>query len=243
MGLDLTLGGLVLIAGIRGWLKGFVIQVIRLGGLISAVYVALPIRTQVKPYVVGQLPTMRPELLDRMLWWASAVVAYFVITGVASLIVAVARKPKYGIAEPNRGDQFAGFGLGTIKGLIAVSFLVAGLERYALPQIAKISWAEDQKKSSFAWDWNERYHPATRIWAAPPVQQFVNHVQKMGLMGPAEKTTEPEPDKGVQTASRNAPSLSLPGGLDTTGLDPEMARAVELIQKELESLAAPDQPD
>ena len=65
----------------------------------------------------------------------SAVGSYFVIVGVASLLVAVARRPTFGLDEPSRGDQFAGFGLGTAKGLIVASFVVAGLKNYALPQI------------------------------------------------------------------------------------------------------------
>ena len=237
MGLDLTLAGLLLIAGIRGWLKGFIIQAIRLGGLIAAVCVALPVRDQVKPYLVGQLPTMRPELLDRMLWWASAVVSYFIITGVASLIVAAARRPKFGISEANRSDQFAGLGLGVVKGFIAASFLLAGLEKYALPQIAKVSWADEQKKASQAWEWNDRYHPATRIWTAPPVQRFVKHIQKMGLMNPVE-TPEPEAEsaKPVQTASRS-PELSIPANSD---LDPQLQEAVEAIHKQLGDLATPN---
>ena len=42
MGLDLALGGLVLISAIRGWLKGFLVQAIRLAGLVASVYAAGP---------------------------------------------------------------------------------------------------------------------------------------------------------------------------------------------------------
>src|SRR5262245_50581505 len=164
MGLDLALGGLVLFTAIRGWLKGFVVQAIRLAGRVAPVYAAAPVRDQVKPYIVDQLPTMRPELFDRMLWWVSAVVGYFAIVGVASLLVAVSRRQTFGLAEPNRGDQFAGFGLGFLKGLVFASFVVAGLQKYGGEQIAKIDWAEVQKKESFAWMWHEQYRPAAKIW-------------------------------------------------------------------------------
>src|SRR4051794_4161085 len=80
MGLDLALGGLVLLTAIRGWLKGFLVQAIRLTGLVSSVYLAAPVRDQVKPYLAGYLPTMRPEVLDRLMWWGSLVVSYFVLT-------------------------------------------------------------------------------------------------------------------------------------------------------------------
>ena len=237
MGLDLALGGLVLLSAVRGWLKGFLIQAIKLVGLVASVYVAVPVRDPGKPYVVDYLPTMRPELVDRMLWWASAVVSYFVIVGIASLAVSVSRRQTFGIAEPNRGDQFAGLGLGLIKGLIVASFLVAALEKYAKPQIARIDWAGDQIKSSTSWDWNERYHPAAQIWSAPPVQRFVNHIQRMGLMSPPGKP-EPEPEKPMQTASRS-PKLSVPlTGLAprTDGLDPEMIRSVESLKSQLDAL-------
>ena len=264
MGLDLALGGLVLLAAIRGWLKGFLVQSIRLGGLVGSVYAAGPIRDQVKPYLAGQFPSMRPELLDRLLWWTSGVGAYFALVGVASLIVAVSRRQTFGMAEPNRGDQFAGFGLGVIKGLLLAAFVVAGLHRYAEPQIAQIAWAVEQKKESYAWQWNERYHPAARVWAAPPVQNFVHHIQKMGLMttpGLAPARPDPSAETAVQTASR-APKLTIPvdrpdatpmddprlplgrtkrSELDTTGLDPEIAATVESILSRLP--ASGDTPD
>jgi uncharacterized membrane protein required for colicin V production len=210
MGLDLVLGGLVLIAAIRGWLKGFMVQAIRLTGLVAAVYVAVPVRDQVKPYVIDYLPTIRPELVDRLLWWASAVASYLVIVGVASLAVAVSRRQTFGMPERSRADQFAGMGLGVMKGLIAAAFLVAAVQKYAQPQIEKVTWALEQTKESVCWDWNEKYHPAARIWSAPPVQKFVEHIQQMGLWSPSGKTgPEPEPEKPVQTASRT-PELNLP---------------------------------
>src|SRR6476469_3053070 len=146
MGLDLALGGLVLIAAVRGWMQGFLIQAIRLGGVVAAVYAAAPARDQAKPYVASYLPTIQPSLMDRGLWWACAVVSYFLIVGVASLVVAVGRRPRFGLDEPNRGDQFAGFGLGVLKGLVMTSFLVAGLTRYANWTFANISWAEQQTR-------------------------------------------------------------------------------------------------
>ena len=116
MGLDLALAGLVLVTAIRGWLKGFVAQAVRLVGLVSAVYVAAPIRDQVKPYAVSYLPTVRADLVDRLFWWVSACVAYFVLVGVTSLLVSVSKRPALGIKEPNRNDQFAGLSLGVMKG-------------------------------------------------------------------------------------------------------------------------------
>jgi uncharacterized membrane protein required for colicin V production len=237
MGLDLALGGLVLISAIRGWMKGFLVQAIRIGGLIAAVYAASPLREQAKPYVVEYLPTIQPSLLDRLLWWSAGVVSYFVIVGVASLTVAVARRPKYGIEEPNRGDQFAGFGLGVVKGLIVTSFLVAGLTRYAAWTFEKISWAERQTKESYAWEWNQKYRPAARMWAAPPVQQFVAHVQKMGLLPPERSKSDESKEEAppVQTASRT-PTLDLSSGETAVGSDLDTQRMLEDVERQLRSL-------
>ena len=238
MGLDLVLGGLVLLLAIRGWMKGFLVQAIRLGGLIAAVYAASPVREQAKPYIVQYLPTIQPSLLDRMLWWGSGVTSYFVLVGVASLAVGVARRPKFGMEERNRGDQFAGFGLGVVKGLIVTSFLIAGVARYSSWAFQQVSWAEKQTKESYAWEWNQKYRPASRIWAAPPVRQFVTHVQKMGLLPPesskmeeAENTEEPA---RVQTASRT-PTLELPAEAASSPPDVETARLLNDLQKQLDS--------
>jgi len=237
MGLDLALGGLVLISAIRGWMKGFLVQAIRLGGLIAAVYAAMPVRDQAKPYVVEYLPTIQPQLLDRLLWWSAAVLSYFVIVGVASLGVAVARRPKYGLEEPNRGDQFAGFGLGVLKGLIVTSFLVAGMTKYASWAFERISWAEKQTQESYAWEWNQKYKPAARIWAAPPVQQFVAHIHKMGLLPPEKSKSDEEKDEAspVQTASRT-PTLDLSSGGTPLGTDLDAPKMLEEINRRLREL-------
>ena len=236
MGLDLVLGGLVLISAVRGWMKGFLVQAIRLGGLIVAAYAASPLREQAKPYVVEYLPTIQPSLIDRLLWWSAAGFSYFAIVGLASLGVAVARRPKYGLEEPNRGDQFAGFGLGVVKGLIVTSFLVAGLTRYASWTFEKISWAERQTKESYAWEWNQKYRPAARMWAAPPVQQFVAHIQKMGLLPPeTSKSEEAKSEESpVQTASRT-PTLDLSSGESAVGTDVDTRRMLEEIDRQLRS--------
>ncbi len=133
MGLDLALGGLVLVMAIRGWLKGFLLQAIRLAGLVLCVYAADPVRDQIKPRVIGYLPTIRPELVDRMLWWSSAVAAYLIIVGLASLAVKLHRRQPYGMEEESRrGDQFAGSLLGIAKALVLAMFLVDGVEKYAI---------------------------------------------------------------------------------------------------------------
>lgn len=238
MGLDLALGGLVLVMAIRGWLKGFLLQAIRLAGLVLCVYAADPVRDQIKPRILGQLPTIRPELMDRILWWSSAVASYVILVGLTTLAVKLYRRQPYGgIAEPNRGDQFAGSMLGMAKAMLVATFLVAGLEKYALTHIKQIPWAAQQVETSRSMAWNDRFHPVPRIWSAPPVQHFVKHVQRMGLNRTDIAAPEESAPPPVRTASRT-PQLQLSAPqrharLDTSDLDPEVAEAIEAIQHEL----------
>ena len=160
------------------------------------------------------LPTIRPDLSDRLLWWIAAVASYFLIVGVASMIVAASRRNTFGLTEKNRRDQFAGFGLGVVKGLIIAAFAVAGIQEHGEPYLAKVDWAQDQTKRSVAWEWSEKYQPAWKIWTSQPVQLFVSHVQKNGLNPPVKgekpvkESAEPA-EKPVQTASRT-PKLAPP---------------------------------
>jgi uncharacterized membrane protein required for colicin V production len=210
MGLDLTLGVIILIAAFRGWFQGFVSQAVRVGGIIACVYLAEPVRDYAKPHALPYLPSIQPELVDRLLWWVSAAVTYVVLVGAASLIIKMTRRPEIpGISQSGRNDQFAGFLLGAAKGLLIAAFATAGVQKYALDQIKTISWADEQVKASWALKWSEAYRPVPRIWASPPVRNFVNYVERMGLRKPGEPSQVPagEEDEGeappVRTASRS----------------------------------------
>src|SRR6516162_5493091 len=128
MGLDVALGVVILIAAIRGWLQGFIYQFIRIGGLIACVYLAAPVRDQVKPHVRGYLPSIPPDLADRLLWWVSASATYIVLVGALTLVLKMTRRPEIPgmIPQRSRNDQFAGFLLGIAKGGLIAAFLVAG---------------------------------------------------------------------------------------------------------------------
>jgi uncharacterized membrane protein required for colicin V production len=249
MGLDLLLGVIVVVTAIRGWLKGFTIQAIRLAGLVACVYLADPVRDLARPYVLPHLPSIRPELLVRLLWWSAAALAYVLLVGLAMLILKFSRRQAFGIAEPRRNDQYAGFALGAVKGVVVALFLVAGLQKYAFDRVKGIAWAQEQVSSSFAVRWNDHYHPATTIWTSPPIQHFVDHVQRMGLSSPDASSVSPGTDpKPLQAAGGHPPRLQIPSpsdwspGLNTTGLDPELTRAVEAIEQALEK-AAPARPN
>lgn len=237
MGLDLALGGLVLVMAVRGWFKGFLLQAVRLAGVVICVYAADPVRDQLKPRVVGHLPTIRPELIDRMLWWSSAVASYVVLVGVTTLAIKLYRRQPYGLEERHRGDQFAGALLGSAKAVLVAAFLVAGLEKYALVHLDSIPRAREQVKTSRVMVWNDRYRPVAKIWASPPVQHFVRHVQERGLNSPVGTTEKPEPTSDpVQTASRT-PKLQwaapAPPALEPAGVDPEITDALRQIEEEL----------
>lgn len=184
MGLDIALGVVVLIAAIRGWFRGFMLQAIRLGGLVGCVYLADPVRGLARPFVAEHLQSIRPELLDKLLWWAAAAVCYVVTTGVATGLVKVAsrrRRPFEGERESHRGNQSAGALLGALKGAVAVAFLLAGMQKYAGQYKLAGGWAGEQVETSKALAWSEANQPAEMIWASPPVQMFVGQVRRMGL--------------------------------------------------------------
>ena len=212
MGLDIALGVMVGLGAIRGWFRGFTLQAIHLGGLIGCVYAATPIRDQARPYVVPYLANVPPVMLDRMLWWLSAVVSYLTMVGLASMAVKVYRRRPYGEPEPNRADQFAGMVLSAGKAAVIAAFLVGALDKYALSWVKQVSWAGDLTKASTVLTWNEQYHPSERIWEAAPVQNFVGYVQQMGVAGPSGPDASTTTDaRTVQTASR-PPRLDLPAG-------------------------------
>jgi len=208
MGLDVALGVVILIAAIRGWLQGFVYQAIRIAGLVACIYLAAPVRDQAKPYVVAYLPTIHPDVVDGLLGWVSAAVSYVVLVGLTTLVIKITRRPEIpGIApQSNRNDQFAGFLFGAAKGLLLAAFMTAGIQKYALTQVATIAWADQQVKTSLALSWNQQYQPAAKIWQSPPVQHFVSRVQRIGLQGSAEGPGRPDAKVGdspvAQTASR-----------------------------------------
>jgi uncharacterized membrane protein required for colicin V production len=203
MGLDVALGVVILIAAIRGWLQGFFHQAVRIGGLIACVYLADPVRSQVKPYVLPYLPKIEPNRVDQLLWWISAGITYAVLVGAATLAFKMMKRPEIPGIPPQqkRNDQFAGFLLGIAKGALIAAFLTAGFQNYALKQVENIPWADGQIKSSSALEWNARYHPARRIWSSVPVQHFVNRIQRMGLQGAAE----PLPSEAVDGAKDRPP--------------------------------------
>ena len=222
MGLDITLGVLVFIGATRGWYRGFILQAVRLGGIVGSVYLAAPIRNLARPYVAPHLATIRPDLLDRMLWWASAVVCYLVVVGFATMVVNLQRRRPYGDPEVGRADQGAGFLLAAVKSVLVLAFLVASLDKYVSRWAQSVPWADEQLRTSMAVAWERQYRPADQIWESPPVQHFVAYVRQMGISGgtdlvtPASLLTNPLlPDlsppraASVEVAGRT-PRLGLP---------------------------------
>jgi uncharacterized membrane protein required for colicin V production len=209
MGLDVTLGVIILVAAFRGWLQGFITQAVRIAGLVACVYLAEPVRDYAKPYVLPYLPAIQPGLVDRLLWWVSAATTYVVLVGVASLIIKMTRRPEIpGIPQAGRNDQFAGFMLGASKGVLVAAVATAAIQKYAMEPIKAVPWAEEQVKTSWAAKWDDEYHPVPRIWSSPPVRHLVNYVERMGLRKPGEPSQSPAGEEvegeapAVRTASR-----------------------------------------
>ena len=106
MGLDLALGAVVLVAAIRGWLRGFVSQAVRIGGFVACFYLASPVRDQARPYVLSRMPKVDPGLMDRILWWASAAASYVVVVGVVPLLFKLISRPAAdGKAQARHDDR------------------------------------------------------------------------------------------------------------------------------------------
>ena len=218
MGLDLALGMIILIAALRGWLKGFVSQAVRIAAFVACFYLADPLCEQGRPYIVGKMPAIDAGLLDRILWWVAAVVSYIVLVGLTTLAIQLTRTPPPpGTPRSRRDDQFGGFLLGTAKGLLVAAFLAAGVEKYGAEIARNVAWAERQTTGSYALEWTAQYQPAPRIWAAPLVRGFVEHIQRNGLKGQIEAEAE------KQVARQSSVDAEAPAGLPRLDLTPAEA--------------------
>jgi uncharacterized membrane protein required for colicin V production len=248
MGLDLALGVLILISGIRGWIKGFMSQAVRIAGFVACFYLADPLREQARPYVLTYLPKIETGLMDRILWWVAAVVSYVLLVGLTTLAIQTAKRPQApGESNSARNDQFAGFFLGAAKGALVAAFIAAGVEKYAPEFVNKTAWAEHQLTGSFALKWTEQYKPVPRIWATPAVRRFVEHIQRNGLKTPFATETDEDnqvAERAGLDAGHQAPRLELdpesPSSRDSAA-DPrglsEIERAVEDLKTELRARA------
>lgn len=259
MGLDVILGVFVLIWAIRGWFRGFVLQAIGLASLVGCVYLADPVRAALRPYAQEVFPSIAPPVLDRLLWWGSAVGSYVVTSGLATMVVRLRRRQSYGVpVEPNRGDQGAGFLLGGAKGAVAASFLAMLIARHAPSYVKPGGVMEEQTRSSLALSLSERYRPAEQLWNSPPVQAFVAHVRRRGFWedepgrvreaeeppAPDAVASEPPPPgsppsppagpKPVQTA-RRAPAMAVPR---LAPIDPDSPTFLDDVDRELSRLGS-----
>jgi uncharacterized membrane protein required for colicin V production len=224
MGLDLTLGAVILITAVRGWIKGFVNQAVRIAGFIACVYLADPVRDQVRPYVLAKLPKIDPALMDRILWWSSAVVSYIVLVGLTTLAIQMMRTPPPpGMARSSRNDQFAGFLLGAAKGLIVAAFLTAGLQTYGTELVQNAAWVQQHTNGSLALKWTDQYQPVPKIWSTPAVRRFVDQIQRNGLKGPSQ----PEGDEPRQVAEAATEA-------ETETTNEEITKAVEAAKAQLQ---------
>ena len=136
MGLDLALGVIILVAAFRGWFQGFVSQVVRLGSLVVSVYAAAR-RARLRQALCVALSRVNRAQRDR-----------------PPALVGLRRRHQSrpgrrrdvdhqndpeagvpGISQSGRNDQFAGFFIGAVKGLLIAVFLAAGIQNYAMDQV------------------------------------------------------------------------------------------------------------
>ncbi|QEH38238.1 Colicin V production protein [Aquisphaera giovannonii] len=257
MGLDLALGVVVLLAGIRGWLRGFVSQVVRLVGFVSCFYLADPVRDLARPYVAAKLPTVDPPVLDRILWWVAAVLSYVLLVGLTSLAIALIKRPaeKGAVTEGRHANRLAGFLLGASKGALLAAVLAAGVAKYGPAATENLPWAARQTEGSHALKWTAQYQPVPKIWALPPVRHFVQHIQRNGRRSMPEAEAEAEAEVTKQMAGKAsddllgpaAPRMELPRAEEdepgappsVLGLDPEVVEEIERYKRELDARPGP----
>lgn len=240
MGLDLALAAVILFSGIRGWLRGFVSQAVRIAGFVGCFYLADVARDQARPYVLERLPKIEPELLDRLLWWVCAVVCYVVTVGLVTLAIKLSRRPDpAGSPGARRDNQFAGFAFGATKGALIAIFLAAGVHKHARDVPPQADWITRQLEGSMALEWTERHQPAPRIWESPPVRRFVEHIRRNGLgQAPDESPSDPDDEPTELRAAsdfRKPPPLEwaagdAPGASNELDLDPEFVRELQRYQ-------------
>jgi uncharacterized membrane protein required for colicin V production len=229
MGLDIALGILVLVAGLRGWFRGFLLQLIQLGALVGCVYVAEPLRDLARPYARQYVSGVQPEVLDKLLWWSAAVVTYLVGMAMAGMLIKVYKRKTFEEFDSNRGDQGLGFLVGALKGAVVAAFLTAGINAYAAEYLRAEGWVAKQVETSRGLAWSAQYQPAKQIWNSGPVQAFVRQVRSCGLgmdvktpaLTPeAEGVSTARPEPEGRTASRPAPGSS---PLSSTPRPPRLA--------------------
>lgn len=234
MGLDVALGAVILFSAIRGWLRGFVSQAVRIAGFVGCFYLADFARDQARPHVLERLPKIEPELLDRLLWWVCAVVCYVATVGFVTLAIKLSRRPDAsGSPGVRRDNQFAGFMLGAAKGALVAIFLAAGVHKYAQEIPPRAEWAGRYLEGSLALQWTERHQPAPKIWESPPVRRFVEHIRRNGLGDPSTSPTnelENEPtDLRAASDFRKPPPLEwVADGEAGASLDPNPDSALDL---------------
>ncbi len=207
MGLDIALGVIVLMAAVRGWLRGFLLQAIPLAALVGSVFAAEPLRNLIRQPAHDYFPGIRPELLDRLLWWSAAVLTFVVASGVATAVVRLYRKRPAAEFETRYADQGAGFLLGVVKGGLVAAFLTAGMVDYVPSYVKSGGWIARQVESSRAVRLNAQHRPAAQVWNSPPVRALVAHVRSRGLWPAPEGAGKSE---GATVAEEVAPVIAEP---------------------------------
>lgn len=250
MGLDVGLGIVVLLAGIRGWFRGFAFQAVQLVCLIGSIYVASPLRDLARPYAIQTFPSVEQPILDKILWWSAVVLSYVVTSGAGYSMVRFHRRRAFADLEPNRGDQGAGFALGALKGAIVVAFVASSLAARTQTYIQSGGWAGQQVQDSRALMLAMQHKPAEKIWQSAPIQALVTQIRREGLGDLAP--VAPEPDKSrdvarptaadtppIQTARRPG-RLSLP----PPPVDPRSDRFIDDFDRTLRQEGlTPDHPE
>jgi hypothetical protein len=193
MGLDIGLAVVILLAGVRGWFRGFAFQAVQLACLVGTLFLAAPVRDLARPYAREAFPSIDPPSLDKLLWWTAAVVGYVALTGAGYSLVRFHRKRAFADLEPRRGDQGAGFALGALKGAVVVAFVASSLAARSDAYLKSGGWSAQQVQTSRALALAVQHRPAEAIWQSRPVQALVTLVRREGLGETLSNPTPPGP--------------------------------------------------
>lgn len=236
MGLDLALLLVVAIFGIRGLMSGFVIPVVKLTALVSAFYLAGPIRDACQDNVHPYFSAIEAATFSKILWWALVFISYIVMAGLASLMVKLADR-KLPKDFPGRGlSKAGGLILGLAKGGLLAALVATGALNYG-PKLQSLFDVESILSESQATAWVKDNQPIDTVWNWSPVVSFRTHVYDKGWFQPIPDA-QGQPEKNVQLvkdSQKQDAKVSVASKQDANDNKPKDEDILDVIDREIKS--------
>lgn len=122
---DIGFGVLLLVAGFRGYRRGFANQTIQIAALGAGILFADDIARSLLPKLNSQFPASIAEPLRLpLLYILSLLIIWLCISTIGAIYLAWYRNRVFGENIPSAGDRLFGLGLGLVKGCVGVAALV-----------------------------------------------------------------------------------------------------------------------